>query len=269
MLHAEGELSMKRNILLAMLVTVAATATVSLVGAPGAWATVECRYSIDPGSGEDPVLVPPTPGPQPNQVVYVSGITRLLPYTVAYTAQQPGWSVVGVRSAPGTDYNLSVRDCDWGRRSISVLSDALVDFVAVDGNQPMLGRMSATVSNATDRIGTFALEYSTAGPVLEPATSQALMMRGTPALVRDLYVPSGGSAIVSLRLVSGDADLAVVASTSDTWLVSRSQAVATSTQPGLNEDRVLVSVPAGSPGQTFGVVVVNNAPLTEATLIRS
>lgn len=257
---------MKRNILLAFLVTVAST-TASLAGAPDAWADVECRYSIEPGAGLEPVPVPP-PGPQPNEVVYVSGITSALPYRAAYDAQLPGWSVVGVRSAPGTDYNLGLRDCLWGRRSFSALSDALVDFIAVDGNQPMPGRMSATVSNATDRVGTFALEYSTSGPALQPGGSEALMMRGTPALVRDVYVPSGGSAIVSLRLASGDADLAVVASTSDTWLASRAEAIQTSTQSGLTEDRVLITVRPGEPGQIFGVVVVNNTTLTEATLLR-
>jgi hypothetical protein len=261
---------MKRNILLAFLVA-AATTAVSLAGAPGAWATVECRYLAKPGPGQDFVAVPVPPppvGPQPNQVVYVSGVTRALPYTTSYTTAQPNWSVVGVQSAPGTDYNLGLRDCDWGRRAISTLSDVPVDFIAVDGNQPMPGRMSVTVSNATDRVGTFALEYSTLGPILEPGTSQSLTMRGTPALVRDVYVPSGSTAVISLRLVSGDADLAVVASTSDSWLASRFQAVQTSSLPGLAEDRVVISVPVDSPGQTFGVVVVNNTVLTEATLLR-
>ena len=257
---------MKRNILLALLVAVAST-TAGLAGAPAAWATVECRYSIEPGAGLEPIPLPP-PGPQPNQVIYVSGVTRALPYTAPYEAQLPGWSVVGVRSAVGTDYNLGLRDCLWGRRAFSTLSDVLVDFVAVDGNQPRPGRMSATVSNATDRADTFALEYSTAGAPLEPGASEALMMRGTPALVRDLYVPSGGTAIVSLRLASGDADLAVVASTPDTWLASRAQAIQTSTQPGLAEERVTITLPPGSPGQTFGLVVVNNTSLTEATLLR-
>lgn len=258
---------MKRNILVAFLVT-AAAAAVSLAGAPAAWATVECRYVIQPGAGMELVPLPPPPGPQPNQVVYVGGVTAAAPYRAPYTAQLPGWSVVGVRSAPGTDYNLGLRDCDWDRRSVSTLSHALVDFIAVDGNQPMPGRMSATVSNATDRVGTFALEYSTAGPALIPGASQALMMRGTPALVRDLYVAGGETVVVSLRPSSGDADLAVVASTSDTWLVSRSQAVQTSAQPGLTEDRVTVTVPAGQPGKTFGVVVINNTSLTEAVLAR-
>ncbi|HZM76279.1 MAG TPA: hypothetical protein VFC19_11160 [Candidatus Limnocylindrales bacterium] len=259
---------MKRNMLLAFLVTAAAT-TVSLVGAPAAWATVECRYSIKPGAGLEPIpVLPPPPGPQPNQVIYVSGVTIASPYQAAFEAQQPQWSVVGVRSARGTDYNLALRDCDWGRRAFSTLSDVPVDFIAVDGNQPMPGRMSATVSNATDRVGTFALEYSTGGPILEPGTSQDLLIRGTPALVRDVYVPAGGTAVVSLRLVSGDADLAVVTSTSDTWLASRAQAIQTSSQPGLTEERVLLTAPVGSLGQTFGVVVVNNASLTEATLQR-
>ena len=258
---------MKRNILLAFLVAVASVA-VGLAGAPAAWATVECRYSIKPGSGLEPIPIPPPPpGSQPNQVVYVSGVTRAVPYITAYEAQLPRWSVVGVRSAPGTDYNLGLRDCDWGRRAFSTLAEGLVDFIAVDGNQPMPGRMSATVSNATDRVGTFALEYSTNGPILEPGTTQPLLIRGTPALVRDVYVPEGGTAIVSLRLVSGDADLAVVASTSDTWLASRAQAIESSSRPGLNEDRVAITVPVGSPGQTFGVVVVNNVAFTEAVLV--
>jgi len=259
---------MKRNILLALLVT-AASATAGLAAAPAAWADVECRYSIEPGAGLEPTPVPPPPpGPPPNETVYVSGITRALPYRAAYDAQLPGWSVVGVRSAPGTDYNLGLRDCLWGRRSFSTLSDVPVDFIAVDGNQPMPGRMSATVSNATDRVDTFALEYSTGRPAPEPGASEALMMRGTPALVRDVHVPSGGTAILSLRLASGDADLAVVASTSDSWLASRAEAIQVSNQPGLSEERVLITVPAGSPGQTFGVVVVNNTALTEATLLR-
>lgn len=261
---------MKRNILLACLVAVATTA-VGLAGTPAAWADVECRYVIKPGSGQDlvPIPIPPPPsGPQPNQVVYVSGITRTAPYRTAYTAQQPRWSVVGVRPAAGTDYNLSMLDCDWGRRLVSTLSGSLVDFIAVDGNEPMPGRMSATVSNVTDTVGTFALEYSSGGPVLDAGASQSLLMRGTPALVRDVYVPEGGTAVISLRLAYGDADLAVVASTSDSWLVSRAQAVQNSSLPGLSEDRVVITAPPGSHGQTFGVVVINNAPLTEATLLR-
>lgn len=260
---------MKRNILLAILVA-AATATVSLAGAPAAWATVECRYLIKPGPGQDLVAIPvppPPPGPGPNQVIYVSGVTRSASYVANYTAVQPRWSVVGVRSAPGTDYNLGLRDCDWGRRAVSTLSAELVDFIAVDGNQPMPGRMSATVSNATDAVGTFALEYST-GAALDAGASQALLIRGTPALVRDVYVAGGETVVVSLSLTSGDADLAVMASTSDGWLSPRVQAIQTSNQPGLTEDRVAITVPAGTPGQIFGVVVVNNAALTQATLTR-
>jgi hypothetical protein len=259
---------MKRNILLAFLVAVATT-TAGLVGAPAAWATVECRYAIEPGPGLEPIpVLPPPPGPPPNQVIYVSGVTRATPYITPYTAQKPQWSVVGVRSAPGTDYNLAVKDCDWGRRVISNLSNVPVDFVAVDGNQPMPGRMAATVSNATDNVGTFALEYSAGGPVLEPGAPQILMLRGTPAIVRDVFVPAGATVVVSLTVASGDADLAVVQSTPDSWLAARSQAVQTSAQPGLIEDRVVLSVPIGVPGQTFGVVVVNNAALTQATLQR-
>lgn len=258
---------MKRNILLAFLVAVAST-TAGLVGTPAAAVDVECRYAIQPGPGQDSIPLPPPPGPQPNQVTYVSGVTSAAPYRAAFTPQQPLWSVVGIRSAVGTDYNLSLRDCDFGRRVISSLPDVPVDFIAVDGNQPLPGRMSATVSNATDRVGTFALEYSTGGPALTPNTSQTLMMRGTPALVRDVYVAGGETVVVSLRLSSGDADLAVMASTSDSWMIPRAQAIQTSSQPGSAEERVAITVPAGTPGQIFGVVVVNNAPLTEAVLTR-
>jgi hypothetical protein len=52
-------------------------------------------------------------------------------------------------------------------------------------------------------------------------------------------------------------------------MFSRAQAIQTSTLPGLSEDRVVLTAPPGSQGQTFGIVVINNAPLTEATRLRS
>jgi hypothetical protein len=255
---------MKRNMLLAFLVAVAAT-TASLVGAPPASADPECRYSIHPGPA-------PVPGPLlPNDLLYIGDVTSILPYRTSFEPQQPLWSVVAIRSAERTDYNLAVRDCELGLHASSTLSDAPVDFVALDGNQLTTGRMAATVSNAGEGIGTFALEYSTGGRAPEPGTWETLLMRGTPALVRDVYVPEGTSTTVVLRLVSGDADLAVVdsESTSDTWLRSRAQAVQSSANPGLSEEAVTLTVPEGSPGRTFGVVVVNNADVTEAVLYRS
>jgi hypothetical protein len=262
---------MKRNFLVAFLVT-AACAAASLAGTPAAAVDIECRYLIEPGPGLEPVLPlpPPPPGPVPNQVVYVSGVTSASPYRALFEVRQPYWSVVGVRSAAGTDYNLRLRDCLRDRIAVSTLSGVRVDFVAVDGNQPtvMPGRIAATVSNATDQVGTFALEYSTGGPAPAPGATETLLLRGTPALVRDVYVPPGGTAIIGLRLVSGAADLAVVASTSETRLASRAEAIQTSTQPGLDEDRVVITVPRGSAGQTFGVVVVNNVANTQAVLYR-
>jgi hypothetical protein len=259
---------MNRNILLVSLIAVAGVAA-GLAGTPAAAIDVECRYVIAPAPGEDPIpLPPPPPGPQPDQVSYVSGVTRSLSYRAAYVPQESSWSVVGVRSGADLDYNVALKDCDLGRRVISALPDVPVDFIAVDGNRPMPSRVSATVSNATDRVGTFALEYSTLGQDLAPGSSETLLMRGTPATVRDVYVASGTSVFISLRPLSGDADLFAMGSTSDGWMVPRAQASQSSTQPGLAEDRIVLTVPPLLPGRTFGVVVVNNASTTEAVLSR-
>ncbi|HEX6685636.1 MAG TPA: hypothetical protein VF062_22865 [Candidatus Limnocylindrales bacterium] len=254
---------MKRNMCLALLVAVT-TATVNLaVAAPGS-ADVECRYSMHHGpSLESTLLAADIP-------VHVNGITAAKPYNAPFQLVQPHWSIVGLRPLIGTNYDLGLEDCDFGHpHGKSILPGSLVDFLALDGNQPIKSRMFASVSNAGEAVGTFALEYSTGVPLVRG--SQRLVMRGTPALVRDVYVPAGTSATIILRPTFGDADLAVVesGSTQDSWVRARADAVQESSQPGLAEEHITLTVPAGTPSRTFGVVVINNAAYTEAILLRA
>lgn len=256
---------MKRNALMrrgfAVLVAMAATGTV-FAGAPVSAADVECRYSLHPGPAPAPVLYP-------NLFQQVPPVSPPAPFYADFATVKPGWSILAIRSVPGTDHSVGLVDCDWGRRSLSQLPGIPVDFIGIDGNRPVVGRrMSSAIAPVKVAAG-FGIEYSAGGEALAPGGVQTLAMRGTPALVRDVYVGSGQSAVIVLRVVSGDADLFVLdSSTSDSGMRSRSQAVVRSEAPGLAEERVTISVPIGVAGRTFGVVVTSNTHLTDAYLHR-
>lgn len=262
----------KRNILLASLAALC-TVTAGLVAASPASADVECRYLIP---------IPPNPDPPvfTDNVVVFGPDTGIAPHNRGFGVQQPRWSVVGVRPSAGANYDLQVRDCDDGvgqgrLLAESALVGSAVDFVAIDGNRawpaPPGDEKSLYASIFRGRArGTFMAEYSNNGPALVVGAAQSLFMRGTPALVRDLYVPSGGTATIELRLDNGDADLALVDSTGfeGTWARSRHQAIRQSTNPGLTTETITISLSPREPGRTFGVVVINNAEYGQYYLSR-
>ncbi len=254
---------MKRNTWLALLAVVATTATaVSMPGA--ALADVECRYAMHPGFPAPMVLYP-------NELFNVSGVQAPASYDRPMQLQSPQWSVLALRPGSGADYDLGLDDCDFGfSHGLSKLAFRAVDFLAIDGRQPSRVRTFASVTNAGEAAGTFALEYSAGGPALQIGTSQTLTFRGTPAVVRDVVVRAGTSTTIVLRPTSGDLDLAVMASATspETWVRSRLQAVQHSINPGLTEERVTLSAPAGRPDVTFGLVIVNNSASSMATLHR-
>lgn len=256
---------MKRNALiprgLAVLVAMATTGTV-LAGAPVSAADVECRYSLHPGPAPAPILLP-------NLFQQVPPVSPPAPFYADFATVKPGWSVLAIRSAPSADHSVGLVDCDFGRRSISQLPGIPVDFIAVDGNQPVVGRRMSSAVAAVKLTAGFGIEYSAGGGALAPGGAQTLTMRGTPALVRDVYVGSGQSAVILLRVAAGDADLFVLdSSTSDSGMRSRSQAVLRSELPGLADEYVTISVPIGMAGRTFGVVVTSNTDVTDAYLHR-
>jgi len=226
-------------------------------------ADVECRYRTDP------------PALPEDQTVIVHEVGPLNPYWRTFALAQPQWSVLGVRPSAGTDYDMRVDECEGKTVAQSQLAGSAVDFVAVDGSRPWsapLGQkkpMYVTVTRAGTLTGPFAIEYSTPGTPLAAGQQQYLVMRG-PALVRDVTVESGKTAVLILRLLRGDADLALVDSTTTatTWARSRAQSIAQSVRQGLSEERITISVPSGVPARTFGIVVVNNAGYGEYLLSR-
>jgi hypothetical protein len=258
----------KRNVLAAVLVTIAVAAT-GVVTASPASAGEECRYDI---------YNPPPPPPSylaENQVDFVDNISFFNPYRRKLTLHQPRWSVLGVRPAPGSNYDVEISHCTIVTLATSTMSGSAVDFVALDGNRPWVAtgqkELWAKVWRSGEVTDPFAVEYSADGPPLQVGIPQLLRMRGTPALIRDLVVQPGTTAVVLLTLAQGDADLALVSSGpfgEQNWARSRVQAINSSAYPGLTHERIEISVPVGVSAQTYGVVVINNASYGLYTLER-
>jgi hypothetical protein len=252
---------MKRNALVALLVAVSATVAGLATGSPAA-ADPECRYQI---IGKQ-YLRDDTP-------LVIGGVGAANPYWPFFGVQQPKWSVLAIRPPANSDYDLKVEMCpDHPPVGVSVLGGSAVDFLALDGSQSWNApagqekELRATVSLYAGPVAPFMVEYSVGGPPLHQGAPQHLIMRG-PALVRDVYVGTGQTVIVRLRLFTGDADLAVM-DPAKGKAVPRVLANVHSVNPGLAEDRVAITVPANQPGRMFGVVVINNAGYGEYELAR-
>ncbi|GIH01948.1 hypothetical protein Rhe02_00150 [Rhizocola hellebori] len=252
-----------------MALLIAVSTTVAGLGLPTqALANVECRYSI----------ASPPPLMLPNVTYKRDDIGPANPLRLSLEVAKPKWSAIAVKGGPGVDYDLALGRCEDEPLVTSTQSGAAVDFVAVDGNAawtapPGTSRtLYATVTRAGSVTGQFALEYSTGGLPLRVGFPESLNLRDTPAVVRDVYVASGTTAVITLRLTAGDADLAVVDSLGaapNTAARSRSQSIAQSNNPGLTPETVAITVGSAEPGRTFGVVVVNNAASGNYTLARS
>lgn len=260
---------MRRPVVLTMAVAVWVTG-VAVIGQRAASGDVECRYAVpmqSPAPGD--ATVPDLPADVFQQVRYADDDS---PHLRSFELRRARWSVVAIRPSAGVDHDLAVYECPGHeplRRSASTGSS--VDFVALDGSRAWSQvTLFAEVRQVSRLGGGFGLEYSTGVQGPGPGESQTLLMKGTPALVRDVYVDSGTTAILKLGILSGDADLAVV-DTGDGragWVRSRQEAVALSANEGDLAEVVTIGVPRDEPGRTFGIVVVNNASSGEYLLSR-
>ncbi|WP_162908196.1 hypothetical protein [Allorhizocola rhizosphaerae] len=259
------------RMLLASLAIVSTAVAPLTVPAPAIAADPECRYVMPPA--------PPPPIQFDDQLVQIGPIGgRNEGTTRSLGVQQPHWSVMAIRPLAGADYDLLVYDCPDERVVGASFQEAgLVDFVALDGNRAWSStttekQLYAKMFRKRSSVhGTFNAEYSTGGKPLATGTSQTLALRGTPAVVRDVFVAAGTTATIRLGVLSGSADLFLVDSSADktTWGRTRAQAVASSANPGSADESIVISVPAGVPSRTYGLVIVNNADYGEYYLVRS
>ena len=247
----------------------ASTAIVNLTGAPPARAAdPECRYVMPHASAREPmsdnVLMRFGPVDGRND-----GATR------SFTMRESQWSVLGIRPLGTADYDIRVVGCPHEKvLGVSAYGAAMVDFIALDGNQtwPAQDLFTEFYRYPASEHGTFNAEYSTGGEPLAAGTSQTLALRGTPAVVRDVHVVGGTTTTIRMRVVSGSADLFLVESTagdSATWVRPRVQAIASSANPGSADESITISLPAGVRSKTYGLVVANNADSGEYVLVRS
>lgn len=94
-----------------------------------------------------------------------------------YTAEvvSGGWCAVGVRSAPGSDYDLSVYS-DAGYDNIAAASQIrgeTIDFVAVDGNREIPDKIFPKVEPYTGTSG-YTVEWATRTSDLSPGVAQTV-----------------------------------------------------------------------------------------------
>ncbi len=248
----------------------ASTAIVTLAGAPPALAAdPECRYVMPPA--------PPPPVQADNQLLQLGPVDgRNDGTTRGLGVRLPRWSVVGLRPHGTADYDLKVFHCPDERvLGLSVYGAGKVDFVALDGNRSWDAASTQVYARyyryPVSETGVFNAEYSTGGEPLPPGTSQTLALRGTPAVVRDVFVAAGTTTTIRLRVLTGSADLFLVDSDPDksTWARTRVQSIDSSTNLGSADESITISLPAGVRSKTYGLVITNNVDYGEYVVVRS
>ncbi|HUQ56494.1 hypothetical protein [Lentzea sp.] len=196
-------------------------------------------------------------------------------HNFSYNTTNNAWSVVALRPASGSDYDLRVYDdkAQSVQKGSSVIRGA-VDFVAVNSNtgKTPLGDFYPRVTAPSGPGGTYALEFAQSSTLLQPAGSLSVAMTSSRVVaVRDTMLTAGVP--VTIRVTPGsssqDAELFVVGSvdgSSSTYVRSRVTATASATAGGPGAVETITFTPATS--GWHGVVLVNKAGSGTYTLQR-